>query len=218
MIDHDRLFKELISTFFLEFMELFLPPAKMQLISGFVDTYLRLNAAEEKQFTTELARIEPAVQAEAMEIVTSWMERGIEQGLERGIEQGLERGIEQGLQRQRSLLLRQLRRRLSEVPPAFAEEVEALKFEGLETLGEALLDFERIADLSQWFLLNSPETGRHERRLRLLKDALNADEIPDVTSGLLEQLNAEAWQDLAQAIKDWGSVAELEQWLESKSL
>ena len=29
-----------------------------------------------------------------MEIVTSWMERGIERGIEQGIEQGIERGME----------------------------------------------------------------------------------------------------------------------------
>ena len=55
-----------------------LNPAKMQLISGFVDTYLRLNAEEETQFSAELARIEPTIQTAAMEVVTSWMERGIE--------------------------------------------------------------------------------------------------------------------------------------------
>jgi flagellar biosynthesis/type III secretory pathway protein FliH len=68
-----------------------LDPARNFLISGFVDTYLRLNPAEEEVFQTEIARIEPATEQEKiMQLTTSWMEQGIEQGLEQGIEQGLE--------------------------------------------------------------------------------------------------------------------------------
>ena len=48
----------------------------MQLISGFIDTYLQLSA-EEVVFQAELARIAPARQEEVMEIVTSWMKQGI---------------------------------------------------------------------------------------------------------------------------------------------
>jgi hypothetical protein len=36
-----------------------LNPAKMQLISGFIDTYLRLNVAEQQVFQAEIAKIEP---------------------------------------------------------------------------------------------------------------------------------------------------------------
>jgi hypothetical protein len=60
-----------------------LDPARNFLISGFVDTYLRLNPAEEQVFQTEIARIEPATEQEKiMQLTTSWMEQGIEQGLE----------------------------------------------------------------------------------------------------------------------------------------
>jgi hypothetical protein len=60
-----------------------LDPARNFLISGFVDTYLRLNPAEEEVFQTEIARIEPATEQEKiMQLTTSWMEQGIEQGLE----------------------------------------------------------------------------------------------------------------------------------------
>jgi hypothetical protein len=69
-----------------------LDPARNFLISGFVDTYLRLNRAEEQVFQAEVARIETVTEQEqVMQLTTSWMERGIEQGIERGIEQGLER-------------------------------------------------------------------------------------------------------------------------------
>ena len=59
-----------------------LDPARMQLISGFVDTYLELTPEEESTFNIEIGRTEPEERAALMEIVTSWMRRGIEQGLE----------------------------------------------------------------------------------------------------------------------------------------
>jgi hypothetical protein len=60
-----------------------LDPARNFFISGFVDTYLRLNQKEEQVFQAEIAKIEPvAEQEKIMQLTTSWMERGIEQGLE----------------------------------------------------------------------------------------------------------------------------------------
>ncbi len=78
-----------------------------------------------------------------MQIVTSWMEEGIE----RGIAQGIERGIAQG---ERSLILRQLTRRLGEVPEALRSQMDTLSLAQLEQLGEALLDFSNLTDLSTW--------------------------------------------------------------------
>jgi predicted transposase/invertase (TIGR01784 family) len=69
-----------------------LDPARTQLISGFIDTYLQLNNQEEQVFQVEIARLVPTEQEGIMQIVTSWMERGIEQGIEQGIERGIERG------------------------------------------------------------------------------------------------------------------------------
>lgn len=57
-----------------------LNPAQVQLISGFIDTYLRLNQTEQARFQVELDRIEPRKREEVMEIVTSWMEEGLERG------------------------------------------------------------------------------------------------------------------------------------------
>jgi hypothetical protein len=54
----------------------------MQLISGFIDTYLKLNQAETPRFQTELNLFNQEEQKEVMQIVTSWMQQGIEQGIE----------------------------------------------------------------------------------------------------------------------------------------
>jgi hypothetical protein len=51
---------------------------------------------------------------------------------------------------ERSLVLRQLNRRVGAIPNAALEQINALPIEQLEALGEALLDFTNIADLSQW--------------------------------------------------------------------
>lgn len=52
-----------------------LDPARMQLISGFVDTYLRLDTAEEKAFQATISTMGLTQQEEIMEIVTSWEEK-----------------------------------------------------------------------------------------------------------------------------------------------
>ncbi len=51
---------------------LHLDPARMQLLSGFIDTYLRLDIQEQEQFTEELSRIRAVEQVQVMQIVTSW--------------------------------------------------------------------------------------------------------------------------------------------------
>ncbi|MBR8835415.1 MAG: DUF2887 domain-containing protein [Stigonema ocellatum SAG 48.90 = DSM 106950] len=51
---------------------------------------------------------------------------------------------------ERSLILRQLTRRIGELPPVLRERVETLCLEELENLGVALLDFTSMADLQVW--------------------------------------------------------------------
>ena len=123
-------------------------PAKMQLISGFVDTYLRLNAQEEQVFQTQLAQLQPQEEEPIMEIVTSWMEQGIERGMQQGIERGMQQGIERG---QMALILRQLPRRIGEgLSSALENQIRQLTLPQLEALAEALLDFSTVEDLQQW--------------------------------------------------------------------
>jgi predicted transposase/invertase (TIGR01784 family) len=112
-----------------------LDPARTQLISGFVDTYLRLNQPEERIFQMELSKLEEREQEDVMQIVTSWMEQGIERGIERG---------------ERSLILRQLNRRVGVLDSVTENQVVNLSLAQLDLLGEALLDFSGIADLQDW--------------------------------------------------------------------
>lgn len=115
-----------------------LDPARTKLISGFVDAYLWLNQQEEWVFQEEVGRLDTTEREGVMEIVTSWMERG----------------IEQGLQRERALILRQLTRRVGELPDSSQSQIDALAISQLEALGEALLDFASLADLEAWLKEN----------------------------------------------------------------
>jgi Putative transposase, YhgA-like len=59
-----------------------LNPAKSQLISQFVDTYLRLNLTEETKFQAELDKLNLQEKEAIMETMTSWEEKGMEKGIE----------------------------------------------------------------------------------------------------------------------------------------
>ena len=67
-----------------------LDPARMQLISGFVDTYLNLNEAEEQTFQAAISTMGLDEREEYMEITTSWERKGIEKGIQEGTQQAAE--------------------------------------------------------------------------------------------------------------------------------
>ncbi len=112
-----------------------LDPAKMQLISGFVDTYLNLNSTEEELFQTQLSTMELEQQEQIMEITTSWERRGITKGR---------------LEEKLSITLRLLNRKLGTLPEELATEIKSLEPSRLDALTEDLLDFQTIDDLTQW--------------------------------------------------------------------
>jgi predicted transposase YdaD len=59
-----------------------------------------------------------------------------------------------GLQRERALVLKQLNRKLGNLSTQLQSEVSALSIDNIESLGEALLDFNSIADLESWLSQN----------------------------------------------------------------
>ncbi|AFZ24662.1 hypothetical protein Cylst_2444 [Cylindrospermum stagnale PCC 7417] len=69
----------------------------------------------------------------------------------RVLREAREAGREAG---ERSLVLRQLNRRLGVIPDEFLSEVQVLSLAQLEALGEALLDFSTVADLEGWLQQN----------------------------------------------------------------
>jgi predicted transposase YdaD len=78
-----------------------------------------------------------------MQIVTSWMQTGIEQGRREGIQEGIRLG-------KVSLVMRLLHRRLGELDAELETRIRNLLASQLDVLSEALLDFEDVGDLTDW--------------------------------------------------------------------
>ncbi|MDJ0719463.1 MAG: DUF4351 domain-containing protein [Prochloraceae cyanobacterium] len=116
-----------------------LNPALTQLVSGFIDQYLPLDTAEEQIFQQQIDKIEADRRESVMKIVTSWMEKGLEQGREEGIQQGTEK-----------VVLRLLQRKIGTLEKSVEEKVRALSIAQLENLSVAILDFNNKADLIAW--------------------------------------------------------------------
>jgi predicted transposase/invertase (TIGR01784 family) len=76
------------------------------------------------------------------------------EGREEGREEGL---IEGRTEEGRSLITRQLNRKVGKLPQAVLTKIAALSLEQLEELSEALLDFSTVANLEQW-LKNRPKS------------------------------------------------------------
>lgn len=94
-----------------------------------------------------------------MEIVTSWMEKGIELGREEGFKIGWQEGFQLGLKegfkigRQTAaikLITRQLQRRFADFSQSQQEHIQGLSTERLEELWGVLFDFNSITDLKNW--------------------------------------------------------------------
>lgn len=124
-----------------------LDPARMKMISGLIGTYLRLTPEEESLLEAEIATMEPTQREVIMQIVTSWMEKGLQQGRQ-----------EEAL----ALILRQLARRIGEVTPQLQERLRQLSLTQLEDLAEALLDFSTEEDLLGWLQWASDEPPQSE--------------------------------------------------------
>ena len=112
-----------------------LNPAKIELISGFIDTYLRLNTAEEEELNTELKQANLVEEEQIMEIVTSWMEKGIKQGIEQG---------------EQKIIKRQVKRRFNNITPTLESQINRLSSEQLENLADVIFDLQSLADLTNW--------------------------------------------------------------------
>jgi hypothetical protein len=119
---------------------LHLNPAKMQLISGFVDSYLRLTAQEQRHFDAALERVERPEREDVMDIVTSWLEEGIVKGRDEGV---------------RKIVVRLLKRQVGKLSASTSKALAALSTAQLEDLGDALLEFNSIDDLTDWLKRNA---------------------------------------------------------------
>jgi hypothetical protein len=130
-----------------------LDAARRRLISGFINTYLRLSDQEQAAFQAELAQLSPQEQEETMELTTTWKEEGIQEGIQIGRQEGQQAEA-------LSITRRLLTRRFGLLAPELDERISILTLPRLETLIEDLLDFTSMDDLRTWLDTNpSDEPG-----------------------------------------------------------
>ncbi len=189
-----------------------LDPARMQLISGFVDTYLTLTVDEEATFNQEISKIGTAEQEQVMEIVTSWMEKGLVQGLEQGLEQGLQKGRREG---ELKLLLRFLTQRMETLSSLVQAQVRGLTEPQIEQLSDVLPTLTTSDDLAHW--LNALETsegfvGLRAQVLQQLRQRVG-EVTPEQKQQLLCLSEAQA-QTLRADSAVFETAQDLERWLE----
>lgn len=132
-----------------------LNPARMQLISGFIDTYLQLSRAEERIFLRSTEKTPPRERKKVMEIVTSWMKEGLRRGRQEGRQEG-----------ELALVLRLLNHRFGRIGVKVQTRVSKLPLDKLEALGEALLDFKSADDIVRWLDEHQPVSKLRSIRKR----------------------------------------------------
>jgi predicted transposase YdaD len=125
-----------------------LDAARTQLIKGFLDRYLALNAQEVATLHSQFQALEPPVREAVMRVTNEWEELGAARGRQEGRQQGRQEG-------QAQLVLRLLRRRFGAVPEQLESQIRALPTEKSEDLGEALLDFSQLAQVQAWLSTNA---------------------------------------------------------------
>ncbi len=103
-------------------------------LSNFIDTYLQLNALEEKQFRAAVENLPEQEKEKSMELMGSWERMGWERGLQHECE----------------LVMRQLEHRIGTLSQRTTATVKRLPVEQVENLALALLDFKNSRDLTQW--------------------------------------------------------------------
>ena len=115
----------------------------------FVDWVMILPEGLKRTFWDELKTYE---EDRKMPYITSVEEIRYDRGLNDGKVTGKAEGIEEG---GRSLILRQLNRRIGAIPDRTIDRINKLSITRLESLGEALLDFSAIDDLTTWLQTHS---------------------------------------------------------------
>jgi flagellar biosynthesis/type III secretory pathway protein FliH len=150
--------------FFLSLARTKIRRKEKEFVAGFFSKYQPLTAQEALQLERELGKVKPEAAKEAvMNLTNPFIElgkqRGLQQGLQQGLQRGREQGREQGLQQGRQqgeadLVLKLITRRLGAISSSQEKAVRRLPLRKIEALGEALLDFTSVADLSRWLRNN----------------------------------------------------------------
>jgi hypothetical protein len=139
---------------------------------------------------------------------------GLEQGLEQGRQAGLEEGLEAGRQQESlALVQRLLGRRLGDLPEVWRDRLATLGLPPLEELAEALLDFQSLADLQDWWQLWQEQQGQVLGALvEHLGQPLDSWEPSLLTQ--VQRLSRQQLTDLQEDLPGLNSLEDLATWCE----
>jgi predicted transposase/invertase (TIGR01784 family) len=111
----------------LEFMRMLvrmkLDPARMELLAGFFETYLKLNREEEEQYNRELGKLDSKEVDVIMQITTSWHEKGRAQGRAEGRAEGR---VEGNIEAKREVISKYLDRRFGRKSTGLQQKVRQI--------------------------------------------------------------------------------------------
>jgi len=118
--------------------------AKTRMISGFVDSYLKLDKEEEEIFQNQINKINSEEKQKIMVITTSWKEEGLKEGIKEGLKEGIEQGRKLELIES---ILEILEFKSIELSDVLAEEIKALNTSQLKELRKLALQSNSIEEI-----------------------------------------------------------------------
>jgi hypothetical protein len=142
------------------------------------------------------------------------LEQGRQEGLEAGRQAGLEEGLEEGRQQESlALVQRLLGRRLGDLPEVWRDRLATLGLSPLEELAEALLDFQSLTDLQDWWQLWQEQQGQVLAALVAhLGQPLDSWDPPLVTQ--VQRLGRQHLTTLQEDLPGLNSLEDLAAWCE----
>ena len=109
--------------------------AKTKMLSGFVDSYLKLSEQEQRAFQSQIDRINSEEKEKIMAITTSWKEEGIKEGRKLELIESI---------------LEILQFKSINLTDALALKIKNLEIFQLKQLRKASLGFDNLDELQQW--------------------------------------------------------------------
>jgi len=133
---------------------------ELDAVSSFFFAYQRFTGAEGLKLQTKLGKIRdmelPKEVLRRNPLVRFGRTEGRQEGRQEGRREGRREGRQEGRrQGEVELVLRLLTRRLGTITPRQRQAIRKLPLVGIESLGEALLDFRTMPDLSRWLKSHS---------------------------------------------------------------
>ncbi|MEL6491455.1 MAG: DUF4351 domain-containing protein [Cyanobacteria bacterium J06634_6] len=181
-------------------------PAREQLISGFIDTYLQLNAEEKIAFDAAIEEVSPSVRGTVMKIVTSWQLEGRVEGRVEGREEGRQSTIK--------IATKFLSSKLGQLPTEIAQKIAGLTLPQVDQLSDQIFAIQTVNMLDSWLNKLEAEEGFEGIKadgLNQLRGQVGAI-APNQKQQLLE-LSPEQWQTLSTL--ELENIEALDSWLSS---